>query len=178
MSTFTVVEALGPRHLLGGAPVGLPGRAPPRHWRGTTPLVAKTTSTVTRLVVTVLDVVAVAVFVVIGRTVHTHGVGIAGIASTAWPFLVGLGVGEVVAAFWPAPATSIGAGVPVWIGAVAVGMALRVLAGQGTAFAFVLVALGFLGATMLGWRVVLGLVLRRRPDASGGQSTEAQAGPG
>ena len=39
-------------------------------------------------------------------------------------------------------------------------MALRVVAGQGTAFAFVLVAFGFLGATMIGWRL-LGIALGR-----------------
>jgi ABC-type Na+ efflux pump permease subunit len=33
-------------------------------------------------------------------------------------------------------------------------MTLRVVSGQGTAFAFVLVALGFLGLAMLGWRLV------------------------
>jgi hypothetical protein len=32
-------------------------------------------------------------------------------------------------------------------------MALRVLAGQGTAFAFILVALAFLGLFQLGWRL-------------------------
>jgi hypothetical protein len=34
-------------------------------------------------------------------------------------------------------------------------MILRVIVGQGTAFAFVLVALGFLGAFMIGGRVLL-----------------------
>lgn len=38
---------------------------------------------------------------------------------------------------------------------VAVGMVVRVLAGQGTALAFVVVALAFLGALMAGGRVAL-----------------------
>jgi hypothetical protein len=42
----------------------------------------------------------------------------------------------------------------VWLATVAVGMTLRVLAGQGTAFAFILVALAFLGLFQLGWRLV------------------------
>jgi hypothetical protein len=40
-------------------------------------------------------------------------------------------------------------------------MALRVVAGQGTALAFVLVALCFLGASMCGWRLVARLVRSR-----------------
>jgi hypothetical protein len=37
---------------------------------------------------------------------------------------------------------------------------LRVVAGQGTAVAFVLVALAFLGLFLLGWRVVAAIVIR------------------
>nr|WP_279472852.1 DUF3054 family protein [Actinomadura darangshiensis] len=36
----------------------------------------------------------------------------------------------------------------------ALGMVLRVVSGQGTAFAFVVVASVFLGLTLLGWRGV------------------------
>jgi Protein of unknown function (DUF3054) len=48
---------------------------------------------------------------------------------------------------------------------VAVGMVLRVVSGQGTAFAFVVVALCFLGAGMVGWRLLarLRLPVRRAP---------------
>lgn len=52
-------------------------------------------------------------------------------------------------------------GVLVCVSTVALGMALRVVSGQGTAVAFVLVALGFLGAVMLGWRL-LGAYVQRR----------------
>jgi hypothetical protein len=41
-------------------------------------------------------------------------------------------------------------------------MVLRVLFGQGTAFAFIIVALAFLGALMLGLRFVTAAYLRRR----------------
>ena len=47
-----------------------------------------------------------------------------------------------VTRFWRQPTALVPTGVGVWLGTVAVGMALRVLAGQGTAFAFILVALG------------------------------------
>jgi hypothetical protein len=42
-----------------------------------------------------------------------------------------------------------------WLATVAVGMALRVAFGQGTAVAFIIVALGFLGLFLLGWRLLL-----------------------
>jgi Protein of unknown function (DUF3054) len=45
-------------------------------------------------------------------------------------------------------------GIGAWLGTVAVGQALRMVAGQGTAPAFVAVSLLFLGLFMLGWRVI------------------------
>ena len=60
-------------------------------------------------------------------------------------------------------------GVIVWLCTVALGMILRVLAGQGTAAAFIVVALAFLGLFQLGWRVAwrwLGAA-RRRASVSG-----------
>jgi uncharacterized membrane protein len=102
-----------------------------------------------------LDLVAVLVFVGIGRSVHTHGVTFGGVVSTTWPFATGLVVGWLSVFATRRQVVSLGAGVIVCISTVAIGMALRVLAGQGTAYAFVLVALGFLGASMLGWRIVL-----------------------
>jgi hypothetical protein len=47
-----------------------------------------------------------------------------------------------------------------WLGAVAGGMVLRVVSGQGTAVAFIGVALAFLGLFLLGWRLVAGLASR------------------
>jgi hypothetical protein len=40
-------------------------------------------------------------------------------------------------------------------------MVIRVLAGQGTAAAFIVVALGFLALFLLGWRVVARIVTTR-----------------
>ena len=64
------------------------------------------------------------------------------------------------------PAALVLAGVAAWLGAVAVGMVLRVIAGQGTAFAFILVALAFLGLFLLGWRLAARLVTRFRTPSS------------
>ncbi len=112
--------------------------------------------------------VALALFVVIGRASHHHDETVAGVASTAWPFAVGLGAGWalVVAsgrsrAFrWVSPA-SLPAGCAVCVATVAIGMTLRVVAGQGTAPAFVAVATGFLGAVMLAGRLVIRAASRR-----------------
>jgi hypothetical protein len=117
----------------------------------------------------VLDCCCVLLFVVIGRASHTRGESLAGVASTAWPFLAGLAGGWLVTAglagrawrpylLWPA-------GVGAWLGTVALGMVLRVVSGQGTAIAFIVVALVFLGLFLLGWRVLARLSLDRMPWA-------------
>jgi hypothetical protein len=45
-------------------------------------------------------------------------------------------------------------------------MVLRVVAGQGTAAAFIAVALGFLGLELLGWRLLARTARRARPARS------------
>jgi hypothetical protein len=104
-------------------------------------------------VAAVLDVCCVLVFVVIGRASHSKGETLAGIASTSWPFLAGLAVGWLSVRAWRRPLSLLPAGVGAWLGTVAVGMILRVVSGQGTAFAFICVALAFLGLFQLGWRL-------------------------
>jgi hypothetical protein len=109
----------------------------------------------------VLDVAAVLVFVVIGRASHQDGETIPGVASTAWPFLAGLGAGWLVARVWRRPAALVPSGVAAWLGTVAVGMVLRVVAAQGTAVSFIIVALCFLGLFLLGWRLLARLLFGR-----------------
>jgi hypothetical protein len=115
-----------------------------------------------------IDLAAVLLFVGIGRHVHDHGVSVAGMASTTWPFFLGLLVA------WLALAASRRSGLTPIDGAVVcgitvlVGMSLRAASGQGIAAAFVFVALGFLGACSVGWR--LARVLFLRPRRSHGES--------
>jgi Protein of unknown function (DUF3054) len=109
------------------------------------------------------DVVLVIMFVVIGRANHHDGGGFAGLASTAWPFLAGLLIGELAARSWRHPCAVMPTGLTVWLSTVIIGMTLRVLAGQGTAIAFIAVALAFLGLFLLGWRAALRLAGRRSP---------------
>jgi hypothetical protein len=106
-----------------------------------------------RVCAVLLDVCCVLAFVIIGRASHTKGESLAGITSTAWPFLTGLAVGWVAARAWRSPFALSPAGFGAWLGTVAVGMVLRVISGQGTAFAFICVALAFLGLFLLGWRL-------------------------
>lgn len=101
-----------------------------------------------------LDVAAVVLFVVLGRSSHDAGNTLAGLATTVWPFLVGLGVGWIVARSWRAPRSIVPAAVGSWLGAVVVGMTLRALTGAGTAVSFVIVASAFLAAALFGWRIV------------------------
>ena len=105
----------------------------------------------------VLDVACVLVFVIIGRA--SHGEGLIGVASTAWPFLAGLAGGWLATAglagrAWRQPYRLWPAGVGAWLGAVTLGMLFRVVSGQGTAAAFIGVALAFLGLFLLGWRLI------------------------
>ena len=108
-----------------------------------------------RVVLSVLaDAFFVLAFVVIGRANHHAGESLAGIASTAWPFLAGLAIGELATRAWRSPLTLIPTGIGVWLAAVAGGQVLRVISGQGTEFSFVAVSAAFLGLFLLGWRVV------------------------
>jgi hypothetical protein len=101
-----------------------------------------------------LDACCVLAFVVIGRHSHGHGDSLAGIWQTAWPFLAGLAIGLVAVRSWRRPASIRPSGLGAWLGAAGAGMVIRVLAGQGTAAAFIAVTFAFLALFLLGWRAV------------------------
>ncbi len=107
-----------------------------------------------------LDLVCILVFVGIGRSVHADGVTLAGMASTSWPFVTGAAAGWVLARSWRRPTTAFPTALVAVVCCVALGMVLRVVAGQGTKAPFVAVALAFLAASMLGWRVLEGAARR------------------
>jgi hypothetical protein len=113
-----------------------------------------------------LDVVLVIVFCAIGRRSHDEANALTGLATTAWPFLTGLAVGWLATvalyrdkfdAFLIVPT-----GIAVWLSTLVVGMLLRVVSGQGTAFSFVLVAGTVLAVFLLGWRAIAKIVTRSR----------------
>lgn len=108
------------------------------------------------------DLVALLIFVGIGRSVHDHGVQPFAVLSTLWPFAVGWVAGWLAVISRSEMGDSLRDGVVVCLSTVSVGMILRLVAGQGTAVAFILVALGFLGALMLGWRLLVAVFSQRR----------------
>lgn len=129
----------------------------------------------------VIDVVVVVAFVAIGRASHHHAESVGGFLGTFWPFAAGLVAGWVVlgrlsaGGLLPAVLVPAGrldglrwapetlrAGVAITVVTVAVGMVLRVIAGQGTAVPFVAVSLGFIGFFVLAGRGFLAAVARRR----------------
>jgi hypothetical protein len=112
------------------------------------------------VVAMLLDVACVLAFVAIGRASHHDGESVAGLATVAWPFLAGLALGLLATRAWRRPAAIVPAGLGAWLGAAAGGMLLRVAAGQGTAPAFIGVALAFLGLFLLGWRAVAAALVR------------------
>lgn len=115
-----------------------------------------------RAAAVVADFAAVVLFVVIGRSSHGEDVGLAGVAATAWPFLVGLAAGWVALLTLPVRAERPWpAGVLVTVLTVAVGMTLRVATGGGVEPSFVIVATVVLAVFFIGWRGVAALLSRR-----------------
>jgi hypothetical protein len=125
------------------------------------------------------DTGCVLAFVVIGRASHADGETLGGIASTSWPFLAGLAIGWLATLGWARertrpgtahqprpgwrPAALAPAGLIAWLATVVLGMTFRVISGQGTAVAFIGVALAFLGLFLLGWRLATRYIQVIRP---------------
>lgn len=110
----------------------------------------------------VLDVLLVVVFAAIGRASHDEAAFGPGLVTTAWPFVAALAIGWVASLAWRAPMAVVRTGIPVWLITVVGGMLLRAVSGQGTAVAFIIVATLTLALFLLGWRLVVTLVRRRR----------------
>lgn len=107
------------------------------------------------------DIVGVLVFCAVGRRSHAEGLTVAGVADTAWPFLVGTAVGWLLSRAWRRPTAVAPTGVVVWLSTVAVGMLLRKATSAGVAGSFIVVATVATAVMLLGWRVVV-VALRRR----------------
>lgn len=109
-----------------------------------------------------VDVVGVLVFCAVGRRSHDEGLTVTGVAATAWPFLTGTAIGWLAARGWRRPTAVAPTGVVVWLSTVVVGMVLRKATSAGVAASFVVVATTVTALLLLGWRVAVGLTLRRR----------------
>lgn len=117
-------------------------------------------STASVIVSAEIDVLLLLVFAAIGRASHNESS--TGLFETAWPFLGALAAGWLIMRAWRHPRRILWTGLGVWAVTVIGGMLLRLASGQGTAFAFILVATASLGLLLIGWRVLVLLLARRR----------------
>lgn len=106
----------------------------------------------------VLDALMVCLFAAIG--VSSHDGDALAFFDPAWPFLIGLAVGWLGAAFLRRPGRSLPAGLLIWIVTVVVGALVRVAAGSGAPLSFLLVTAGVLLVFLLGWRLIGMLIAR------------------
>jgi hypothetical protein len=106
-------------------------------------------------VAAILDVLAVLLFVIIGRRNHHEGGNIVvGALRVAAPFLIALAVGWVAARAWRAPMAP-RTGAFVWVCTVVLGLLLRhTVFDRGTATAFIIVASVTLAVLLIGWRAI------------------------
>jgi hypothetical protein len=110
---------------------------------------------VSRAVPAVLDVVFVVLFAAVGRRSHAEGLDVGGTLRTALPFLVGTAAGWLLASVTlDTGPRSLAFGAVVVACTVVLGMVFRRVAGEGTAWSFVVVATVVLTVLLLGWRVV------------------------
>lgn len=120
-----------------------------------------------------LDLVAITVFVIIGRADHDHGLTPTGILDTLWPFAVGTAVGWTFTYLYANVESGGEFGrmfrperfrptIMIWVCTVAIGMLLRALVHQGVAPSFVIVASIATAVFLFGWRAVAGTVVRQK----------------
>ncbi|EYT58157.1 DUF3054 domain-containing protein [Microbacterium sp. UCD-TDU] len=124
----------------------------------------------------VVDVVLVLIFAAIGRASHDENP--AGFLLTAWPFLIALLIGHLLAALLPGRPRrpwSVLWGAVVWIVTVAGGMLIRVLSGDTAEVPFIVVATLVLGTFLVGWRAITALLRRRRSSPDAAEATRAES---
>ncbi|MBD8043647.1 DUF3054 domain-containing protein [Arthrobacter sp. Sa2BUA2] len=108
------------------------------------------------------DVVLIITFAALGRDTHAHGLDPAGVLLTASPFIAACLGGWLALRAWRRPAALWPTGVCLWLVTAGAGLAIRSLAGGGTALSFQLVTFGVLAAFLLLPRAVCSAVTRGR----------------
>ena len=108
----------------------------------------------------IVDVVAVVVFVAIGRRNHDEGTALSGVLGVAAPFLIALGISWIGLRTWREPFNR-ASFIATWIITVFVGLLLRrVVFDRGIATPFIIVA-----TITLGVLLAIGRLLSRRLTA-------------
>ena len=101
-----------------------------------------------------IDVLAVLIFVAIGRRSHDEANSISGLLQTAAPFLIAVALSWVIVTFAKPGGTFVPA-LTTWAITVSVGMLLRNLAfGEGTALSFIIVTTITLFVLIVGARLI------------------------
>lgn len=108
----------------------------------------------------IADAALILLFAGIGRDAHQRGEVITGVFQTAWPFLAGAAISWLGLRLWRSPLRVWPAGIGVWLGTVALGMALRAATGQTVVLPFVIVALLSLGLFLVGYRLIVAGIRR------------------
>jgi Protein of unknown function (DUF3054) len=108
-----------------------------------------------------IDGVATLLFVLVGRNSHNADPTLPGLLVAWWPFLASLALGWLITLAWRRPFGPVWPGLGLWVITVAGGMLFRILSGQGTALAFVIVATVALGILFIGWRGIAAILRRR-----------------
>jgi hypothetical protein len=109
------------------------------------------------------DLVAVVVFVLLGRSSHGEDEALTGVLVTLWPFLTGMLAGWLALLLTGMRPIAYRSGAVLVVATVAVGMVLRhTVSHDGTPVSFVIAASTFLTILYVGWRGIAQLVSRRR----------------
>jgi FtsH-binding integral membrane protein len=100
-----------------------------------------------------IDIVAILLFVAVGRRSHDEGGNaVTEAVKVAAPFLIGLALGWLAARAWKTPTVPT-TGMVIWVVTLAAGMVLRhFVFDRGTALAFIIVAGCFTLLFLVGWR--------------------------
>ena len=113
------------------------------------------------MIMLVVDILAVLIFVIVGRDNHGESNTILGIVGTAAPFLIALLVAHIVLRFLKI-GRRLTVAIVVWAVTVGGGLTLRNLAfGDGTAFSFIVVTTITLGVLMIGLRLAAQRLIRK-----------------
>jgi hypothetical protein len=113
----------------------------------------------------VLDAACLAVFVALGRESHDIDAGFGWYLTVLWPFLLGWFAAAAALRLYGAWPNRWNMVALTWVAGTAMALILRaVITGRDTPAAFIIVAYGFIGLTVFGWRLALRgvTVLRHR----------------
>jgi hypothetical protein len=123
----------------------------------------------------IADLVAVLIFVLVGRASHHEALSWAGLATTAWPFVIGVVGGYIGVVMTRLSTVSLRGGAVVVVKTLILGLALRYgVQRDGTPLPFIVVTVVVLSALMLGWRLVA-KVPQQRANTRAREALKAQS---